>query len=199
MDWMVLDIETAPKEINDGEIGEYLASRGKLLLNTHPLFSKLILIGIKWEDGEKYFYGENEREVLTEFCKFLDENNLFDRLKRNKYDEFNGNGEPLQFVTYNGDSFDIPYILFKSSIYKIPILDLNLSTYPYRNLRLSNHFDCLTFIAGTDNEKKVKLNIACKMLGIKIKDIGVTGWTIKSFKVLAQLTTQQASAVLLSP
>lgn len=182
MNWIVLDIETVPLDLSDNVFSEYFASRGKLNIYAHPLISKIIHIGLKVRDETKHFFNEDENKLIEHLWSFLNDRNLLDGLKRNKYGDFDGNPaiEPAQLVTFNGDEFDIPFILFKSSIYKIPIYDLNLSVYPYRDLRKSNHFDCLRFISGPSIEKKIKLEIACKLLDIKFESCGVTGKSIKS-------------------
>lgn len=182
MDYIVLDIETTTIDISSNELSHYLANRGKMNIYTHPLFSKIIHIGIKYDGKITHFSEDGEKTLLENFWDLLDEKGLLDRLKRNKYGDYEEyiNEQPAQFVTFNGDEFDIPFILFKSSIYKIPIHDLNISVHPYRDMKKSNHFGCLRFIAGTDIEKKVKLEIACKLLGIEFEECGISGASIKS-------------------
>lgn len=182
MDWIVLDIETALLDLSDKIFSEYLASRNKMNIYTHPLFSKIIHIGLKIKDETKHFSNEDENRLLEQFWSFLDEKSFLDALERNKYGDFDENSriEPAQLVTFNGDEFDIPFIMLKSSLHKIPILDLNINVYPYRNLRKSNHFDCLRFISGTSFEKKIKLEIACKLLNIDFESCKISGASIKS-------------------
>jgi DNA polymerase elongation subunit (family B) len=176
---IIFDIETAPLEITDKDIADYLASRGRIVMSVHPLFSRIIHIGIKWDGGNMHFAQKEEKDLLNDLYGFLVENKLLDGLKRNKWGDLKDIGNPAQIVTYNGDSFDIPYLTVKSSIYNMPLHDMNLGRQYYRDMRTSNHFDCLTFIAGNEKEKKVKLDIACKMLGIDIEPTGFSGQSIK--------------------
>lgn len=90
-------------------------------------------------------------------------------MQRNRYGDYEGAGAPIQLVTFNGDEFDIPFILFRSSLLGIkPTVDIG--TYPYRDMMKSNHFDCLRFISRGDPRKKIKQVIACRMLGIDVPE-----------------------------
>lgn len=77
MRWIVLDIETAAARIGDDKIARYLASRrSELLLEVHPLFSKIIHIGLMWEEGTEHFSGDDERLNLTIYGIFSKKTSL---------------------------------------------------------------------------------------------------------------------------
>jgi DNA polymerase elongation subunit (family B) len=169
MKWIVFDIEASPFEISDDEIARYLAYRKSMLsLSTHPIFSKVIHIGVMWDEGTEHFSG-NEEEVLDDFWDFFESKGFVEGLTRDRYGNYLGETPPIQLVTFNGDEFDVPFALVRSSLHNIkPTIDIN--TYPYRDMTKSNHFDCLRFISGTDLRKKVKLEIVCRALEIEVPE-----------------------------
>lgn len=166
----MLDIETAAARIGDDEIARYLASRrSELLLEVHPLFSKVIHIGVMWEGETEHFSGDHEDENLDDFWNFFERKEFVKGLERNRYGDYMGEETPIQLVTFNGDEFDVPFISFRSSLLGIkPTIDIN--TYPYRDMMKSNHFDCLRFISRGDPRKKIKQEIACRILGINVPE-----------------------------
>lgn len=185
MDFLILDIETVPIEITDETVIDYLIERNKIQLSIHPLFCKIIHIGMKWKEGssietEHLETNDNdEARLLNEFWNFIKEKGFSKKLKCNKWGDFEDPVHQAQIVTFNGDNFDIPIISLKSSIHRITdITDINIK--PFRNMKNSNHFDCLRFIAGTDLGKMIKLEIACSVLGIKIPEIKSPSESIKS-------------------
>jgi len=182
MRWIVLDIETAASTIGDEEVVRYFAHRkSELILEVHPLFSKVIHIGIMWEAGTEHFSGDHEDENLSDLWDFFEEKEGFvDGLQRNRYGDYEGMGDPIQLVTFNGDEFDIPFLLFRSSLWGIKP-SVGIETYPYRGMTKSNHFDCLRFIAGGDSQKKVRLEIACRVLGINVPEFKMPEGGIRAF------------------
>jgi len=170
MRWIVLDIETAAFTVENDEIARYLALRkSELMLEIHPLFSKVIHIGVMWEGETEHFSGDHEDENLDDFWNFFERKGFVKGLERDRYGNYMGADPPVQLVTFNGDEFDVPFILLRSSLLGIkPTVDIN--TYPYRNMMNSNHFDCLRFISGGDPRKKIKQEIACRILGIDVPE-----------------------------
>jgi DNA polymerase elongation subunit (family B) len=181
MRWIILDIETAAPEISDAEVARYFANRkSELLLEVHPLFSKVIDIGVMWDGGVEHFAGDNEDENLSDFWDFFEEKEFAEDLSRDRYSNYLGKRTPIQLVTFNGDDFDIPFLLFRSSLWKIePSVDIE--TYPYRGMKKSNHFDCLRFISGGEPKKKVSLEIACRVLGINVPEFKMPEGRIRTF------------------
>ena len=71
-----LDIETTPLEFDNKEIISYLMDRN-IPRFSHPLFGKIISIGIKKENEEPLMlYGNDEKEILTKFWEFMSENKI---------------------------------------------------------------------------------------------------------------------------
>lgn len=104
------------------------------------------------DDGKIEFRSCNEKELLTHFWDNI-----------NRYE---------QFITFNGRSFDCPFLMLRSAI---------LSIKPTRNLMpyrydVSVHCDLLeqfTFYGAT---KKFNLDFYCKAFGVKSpKSDGITG------------------------
>jgi predicted PolB exonuclease-like 3'-5' exonuclease len=185
LDFLVLDIETVPIKLEDKTVIDYLIERNKMKLSLHPLFCKIIHIGLKWNEGSSIntehleIKDDNEASLLKEFWNFITKKGFSETLKCNKWGDFENPVNQSQIVTFNGDTFDIPIISLKSSIYGITNT-VNINTKPYRDMKKSNHFDCLRFIAGSDLGKMIKLEIACATLGIKVPEIKSHSESIKS-------------------
>lgn len=152
MGYCVLDIETVPLKIEDDDIIEYLMDK-KFTRGLHPVFSKIIVIGVKEEDEDPIiFYGDDEPEIIKKFWKFFYE-------KR-----------PNLIVTFNGYKFDIPFIYIRSLINKIeltPTVGINQNKW---RLEQSNHYDLMLAFSGIDSFQWVSLEILCRMNGITVSD-----------------------------
>ena len=124
MNYLFLDIETAPLEINDEFVMRYLMDK-KLTdasRSLDPNYSKVILIGLKLNNELKLLEGE-EKSILDEFWNIIKEN------------------RDAIIVTHNGYKFDIPFIVVRSIINNIKIpSEINLN--PWNMLR-SNHIDTM--------------------------------------------------------
>lgn len=126
------------------------------------------------EEGGMKFKQATEKEMLNEFWKVADE-----------YDEF---------ITFNGRTFDAPFLAVRSAIHKIkPTRDLMEGRYLYqqRNCRHIDLLDQLTFYGAA--RKKGSLHLWSRAFGIKSpKADGVTGDDVarlfkeKKFKEIAQ-------------
>jgi predicted PolB exonuclease-like 3'-5' exonuclease len=97
------------------------------------------------ESGEeRTFCGPEERDLLTAFWKLLDEQ------------------APALFVTFNGKSFDFPFVNIRSAILQVsPTLELPLrryTTYP--------HFDVREVLSGYDRHRRGSLDYFCAVFGI---------------------------------
>lgn len=143
-----LDIETTPIEFEDKDIINYLMEK-KFKRFSHPLFGKIISIGIKIENEEpRFFYGNDEKEILTNFWQFLAENKI-DKI-----------------VTWNGYEFDIPLIKIRSVINAIKqtkIVNLN----KWKMLE-SNHIDCMRYFSVDDTFANVSMEIVCRLMNIEV-------------------------------
>ncbi|MEM2934345.1 MAG: ribonuclease H-like domain-containing protein [Methanocellales archaeon] len=126
----------------------------------HPLFSKVILIGIKPRNQKsKFFYGDDESKILLD---------LWDYLRKSNLD---------LIVSFNGYRFDIPFLYVRSLLNEVkPSLPINTNKY---NMDRSNHFDCMLALSHYDVFPWVSLEIACRMFKIEIPQCEVKGSQIR--------------------
>jgi uncharacterized protein YprB with RNaseH-like and TPR domain len=157
MKYLFLDIETLPLEINDEYIMRYLMDK-KLTDNVRsldPNYSKIILIGAKYENEFKLFTGE-EKEILNEFWNFIKDKEII--------------------VTHNGYKFDVPFIIIRSIINNVKISkEINLNPW---NMLKSNHLDTM-MIFSQNVFANARLRILAKLNKIEFEDEGVTGKDIE--------------------
>lgn len=122
------------------------SQHGRVLFesNTQDSFSS--------EDGMIEYVSASEKDMLEEFWKMIA--------------HFN------QFITFNGRSFDCPYIMLRSAL---------LGVKPTRNLlpyrySFSEHCDLLEQLTFYNAFRKFNLDFYCKSFGIKSpKSEGITG------------------------
>ncbi len=171
---VVFDIETIalPFESFDEVQQEYLVKNAKSdeerqseieKLALYPLTAQVLAIGMLNPDTSagKVFYQANEQEeFLSEDGKieFIsgDENEILTRFWETiaKYD---------QFITFNGRSFDCPFIMLRSAITGVqPTRNLN----PYR-YDAKIHCDLLEQLTFYNATRKFNLDFYCKAFGIK--------------------------------
>jgi 3'-5' exonuclease len=183
MNRVVFDIETLgfPLESFDEKQQEYLLKFAKTdeerteaiqKLALTPLTGHIIAIGMLnpdshhgkvWfeadapdsfsaDDGLVEFVAASEKEMLEGFWEAI--------------------GHYTQFITFNGRSFDCPYIMLRSAV---------LGVRPTRNLLpyrygFSEHCDLLEQLTFYNAFRKFNLNFYCKSFGIKSpKSEGITG------------------------
>ena len=187
---VIFDIETVGADFDslDPAVRDYLLKwaedeeeeeRIKESLSFYPLTGEIVAIGMLNPDTDKgavYFqtpgdmllpFEENgiryecgtEKEVLEKFWNTV-----------KAYD---------QIVTFNGRSFDCPFIMIRSAVHKIkPTRDLM----PYRYSNNSSHidlFDQLSFYGAA--KRKFPLDMWCRTFGIKSpKAEGITGYDVKN-------------------
>ena len=123
MEYLFLDIETVPLEINDEFIMRYLMDK-KLTdaaRSLNPHYSRIIVIGLKYNNEVRLLTGD-EKEILTQFWDFMKTNNSV-------------------IVTHNGYKFDIPFIIIRSMINNLRVSkEINLNHW---NMLKSNHLDTM--------------------------------------------------------
>jgi len=117
-----------------------------------PEFGQIICIGLKFEFGKHEFEGvfldDDEEALLTEFWEFLG----------------TVNPKRTQFVSFNGLSFDVPYIITRSAVHSVkPTIKSFLDLRRYQRFP---HFDVCELLANWNNLKKRKLSVVCDLLGI---------------------------------
>lgn len=187
MSRIILDIETVGKDFDslDTATQEYLLRwaesdddiRGvKESLSFYPLTGEIVAIGMlnpdtmkgavyfqapsssisPFEEGGIHYKAGSESEILRHF---------WDTIKGYR-----------SFVTFNGRSFDCPFILIRSALHQIkPLRDLMPNRYNGTHIDL---LDQLTFYGAS--RRRFSLDMWCKAFGIKSpKSEGITGYEIK--------------------
>jgi DNA polymerase elongation subunit (family B) len=111
-----------------------------------PTTGHIVCIGLLdvERDKEEAFYGTDEKVILQSFWEFL------------------GKARPRLFVTFNGKSFDFPYINIRSAILEIPPTML----LPTRRYSADPHFDVREVLAGDDRHRRGSLEYFCEIFGI---------------------------------
>ena len=161
MNYLYLDIETAPLEINNEDVKNYLMDKkiSKELRSMDPNYSKVISIALKLNDNDvKLFYGDNEFEILQETWKFIKESNAI-------------------IVTHNGYKFDIPFLVIRSCINNINV-PVRINVNPW-NMLNSNHFDTMVFFSGFGTFTNQRLDILAKLNNIPVEEERVLGIEIE--------------------
>jgi DNA polymerase elongation subunit (family B) len=126
----------------------------------HPLFSKIILVGLKPRGrGPKFFYGDDELKILMNFWDYL------------------GRSQPDLIVTFNGYRFDVPFLCIRSLLNEVkPSLPINTNKF---GMDRSNHFDCMLALSHNDTFNWVSLEIACRMFNIEIPKLEIKGFQVR--------------------
>jgi len=178
---LVFDIETIPQADHElsplqkakieekEEKSEYWKNDKRKEMALSPWFGKVVCIGLYYPELDKRvaFTSKQEKEVLEGFWKEIA--------------RFKGT-----FVSYNGLSFDIPFIKTRSLILNIdPTNEDFLNT---RRFQLYPHFDVAQHIADWENRYKISLDLVCDSLGIPSPKEGeVKASTVYDFYKLDRL------------
>lgn len=197
---VVFDIETLafPIENFDEMQKEYLfryadteekREQTELNLNLYAPTAQVIAIGMLNPDTNKggVFYQSDVKEEFTSEDGMISyisgtENEIvgmfWDAMQRYE-----------QFITFNGRSFDCPFMMLRSAILGIKPTK-NLVPYRYDPSKHCDLLDQLTFYGST---KKFNLDFYCKVFGIKSpKSEGITGHDLgrlfneKKYREIAQ-------------
>jgi 3'-5' exonuclease len=205
---IIFDIETVGKKISELSIEEeeYLFKSVKSKeeyelaeknLNLYPLTAQIVCIGFFDVDSKRarmYYQSDDEKETFqlskVEREPWLDnllssgaitEATFYPGDEKYILTEFwNIIRECKQFVTFNGRSFDCPFILLRSAYHKIkPTRDIM----PYR-YSFELHCDLLEQLTFYGANRRFSLDFFCKFFGIESpKSHGVTGLDMnKMFK-----------------
>jgi DNA polymerase elongation subunit (family B) len=170
---LVVDIETVGQELEsisprareillDVETEE---DRQKVLdnLGLDPCTGRIICIGVHWIELDKsraYVHTE-ERELLSSFWSDL------------------GQIRPQRYVTFNGKSFDFPYINIRSAIHGVAIpRDLVLDTRRYSTDR---HFDVREVVTNYERYRKGTLEFFCEIFGVPSPKNGINGRNVGEY------------------
>lgn len=134
-----------PELAHDSEILEALKNK---IMATNPYFGQVITIGLHIDSargqGTEALVG-TEEEILTRFWNMIK------------------NHRGL-FISYNGLSFDVPFIIKRSMYHGIKPSNTDfLNTRRYTKYP---HFDCQEVISDWDRFRAPTLRLACEHLGI---------------------------------
>jgi 3'-5' exonuclease len=170
----------ADKEEDEGKREEMRAELVKQL-NLWPLTAQVVAIAllnvesgngislycaeeeteIEKKDGERTFLyiGGDERKVLEKFWEYIA-----------RFDDF---------VTFNGRSFDCPFVMLRSAVLGIrPARDLMAGT----RYNMMHHVDLLEELTYHGATRKFNLDFYCKVFGIESpKSHGITGYDINDY------------------
>jgi predicted PolB exonuclease-like 3'-5' exonuclease len=181
---IVFDIETLRYSLDvfDEKQREYLfkfckteeertAKIQELALN--PLTAQIIAVGMvnpETNRGKVIFIAEQKETFRSEderieFCSVLNENDILHHFW-NDIKHFD------QIITFNGRSFDCPFLLLRSAMLNIRPTR-NLMPYRYDTDKHCDLLEQLTFYGA---QKRMSLDFICKSFGITSpKEKGITG------------------------
>jgi 3'-5' exonuclease len=113
---------------------------------------------LSFEEGNIKYESGSEKEILEKFWNVI-----------RAYD---------QFVTFNGRTFDCPFILIRSAVNRIKPVR-NLMPYRYSDKDHIDLLDQLSFYGAS--RRRFPLDIWCRTFGIKSpKEDGITGYEVKN-------------------
>jgi DNA polymerase elongation subunit (family B) len=170
---LVVDIETVGQEL------EFIPERAReILMNVEtdedrqkvvdtlgldPCTGRIICIGVHWLelDRSRVYCQADERELLANFWCDI------------------GQIRPQRFVTFNGKSFDFPYINIRSAIHGVPIPhDMLLDS---RRFNTEHHFDVREILTNFERYRKGTLEYFCQIFGIHSPKNGIDGSKVADY------------------
>jgi DNA polymerase elongation subunit (family B) len=184
---IIFDIETAGKDLDtlDAPVQDYLlrnaTSQGEQKevedsLSFYPLTAEIITIGMFDPDTRNGFiFFQNNSDPTLPFeengCTFETgtEKEIIQKFW-NTIQHYN------QFITFNGRSFDCPFILIRSAVHHIRP-NRELLPYRYGDIHI-DLLDQLSFYGAF--RRRFSLDMWCRTFGIKSpKEEGITGYEVK--------------------
>lgn len=132
-------------------------------LGLDPCTGRIICIGVYWLelDRARAYCQTDERELLANFWADL------------------GQIRPQRFVTFNGKSFDFPYINVRSAVQRVPIpRGVLLDT---RRYSTDVHFDVREVLANFDRYRKGTLEFFCEIFGVASPKTGLDGSKVSEY------------------
>ena len=132
-------------------------------LGLDPCTGRIICIGVHWLelDRSRAYCQDDERELLANFWSDI------------------GQIRPQRFVTFNGKSFDFPYINIRSAIKTVPIpRDVFLDT---RRFSIDRHFDVREVLTNYDRYRKGTLEFFCEIFGVPSPKNGINGKNVGDY------------------
>jgi 3'-5' exonuclease len=188
MSRIIFDIETFGRDFDDLDpvTQEYLFRYAETedkkeeireSLSFYPLTAEIVAIGLlDPEKGKGYVFFQTSGDPLL---PFEEENIRFETGNEKEILEkfWRIIKDHKQFVTFNGRSFDCPFLMVRSAINKVkPTRDLMPNRYADAHIDL---LDQLTFFGAS--RRKFSLDMWCRTFGIKSpKEEGITGYDVKN-------------------
>jgi 3'-5' exonuclease len=132
-------------------------------LGLDPCTGRIICIGVYWIelDKSRAYCHEDERELLANFWNDI------------------GQIRPQKYVTFNGKSFDFPYINIRSAINGVPIpRDAVLDT---RRFSTERHFDVREVMTNYERYRKGTLEFFCEIFGVPSPKNGINGKNVGEY------------------
>jgi hypothetical protein len=187
MSRVIFDIETVGKDFEslDRPVQEYLLRYAetkdekeeiKDRLSFYPLTGEIVTIGLLDPDTQKgkvFFQNVGDPLLPFEEGNVLYETGTEKEILEKFWTVIKGCS---QFITFNGRSFDCPFILIRSAVHRIkPRRDLMPNRYGDTHIDL---LEQLTFYGAS--RKRFNLDMWCRTFGIKSpKEDGITGDEVK--------------------
>ncbi len=184
---IIFDIETAGKDLDtlDAPVQDYLLRNATSQdekkevedsLSFYPLTAEIITIGMFDPDKRNGFiFFQNNSDPTLPFeedgCTFETgtEKEIIQKFW-NTIQHYN------QFITFNGRSFDCPFILIRSAVHHIRP-NRELLPYRYGDIHI-DLLDQLSFYGAF--RRRFSLDMWCRTFGIKSpKEEGITGYEVK--------------------
>ncbi len=157
---------------------EYQAALEELKngLGFSPLTGQIVAIGVlDVEKGKGVVYYEAPDKDIPEFEeKNIRYSVLSEKEMLQKFWE--GAENYQQFISFNGRSFDVPFLMIRSAVHKIRP-SINLLPYRYSKYYETNHIDLLDQLSFLGvMRRKGNLHLWCRAFGIKSpKADGISG------------------------
>ena len=149
---ILLDVPT------DGERASVLDRLG-----LDPCTGRIVCIGAYWleVDRSRAYCQRDEMELLANFWSDL------------------AQIRPSRFVTFNGKSFDFPYINVRSAILGVPCpRDVLLDT---RRFATDRHFDVREALTNYDRYRRGTLEFFCEIFGVPSPKDGIDGSKVADY------------------
>lgn len=150
MEYLTLNIETAPLKISDETVIDYQI-RKRFKRDFHPAFARVVAVGLQLPKDDRPLTKcrSNEMELIGW---------AWDTIRKTSWDKL---------VTWNGIKFEVPFLKARSRILGIPpeeSIDTSLPKSPGE----SNHIDCMWILQGESVEiPSISLEIAARLLGVE--------------------------------
>ncbi len=162
--YFVVDIETIPQQNQPEWMKDYIKEKIEHKRGANKDVIKYASINAEFgeicciviynsvDDTMHVFFEETEEETLQQFWDYLKDNIDYHR-----------------FVTFNGKSFDIPYLKKRSSIKRSNCFYIDI---PIRRYDINYHYDILEVLSNFGASDFHSLDFYCKLYGItKSNDI----------------------------